>query len=42
MVEFVGSDPESQQGECPAVWVEPGGMYIRGKTRAPTSLMFEV
>jgi uncharacterized protein DUF6879 len=32
MVEFVGDDPESDNEECPAIWVEPGGMYVRGKT----------
>ncbi|MFG1998628.1 DUF6879 family protein [Spirillospora sp. NPDC048911] len=32
MVDFVGGDPESQTGECPAVWGAPGGAFIRGKT----------
>ncbi|MCD0447661.1 hypothetical protein LO762_00390 [Actinocorallia sp. API 0066] len=35
MVEFIGEDPDSDQHECPAVWAEPGGMYIRGKRVDP-------
>lgn len=34
MVDYVGSDPESPDGECAAVHVDPvtGGMYFVGKT----------
>jgi hypothetical protein len=35
MIHFVGGDPESQTGECPAVWRAPGGLYVRGKTVDP-------
>lgn len=31
MVDFVGSDPESDAQECPAVWRVPGGLHLRGK-----------
>jgi hypothetical protein len=29
---FVGGDDDSGKTECPAVWVAPGGIYLRGKT----------
>ena len=31
-VDFVGVDPDSEEQECPAVWREPGGLFLRGKT----------
>lgn len=31
-VAFVGTDPNSDKAECPAVWRAPGGLYVRGKT----------
>lgn len=34
-MDFVGSDPDSDKEECPAVWRAPGGLYVRGKTTDP-------
>lgn len=31
-LDFVGSDPDSDKEECPAVWRVPGGLHVRGKT----------
>ncbi|WP_344264223.1 DUF6879 family protein [Actinomadura napierensis] len=41
-VDFVGGDPESQTGECPAVWRVPDGAYIRGKTVNDPALIGEL
>jgi hypothetical protein len=41
VVEFIGGDPESQTGECPAVWAVPGGIYFRGKTVTDPELVGE-